>query len=273
MNAADPVTFTITISPPLPDLDPLFRLDHYEALVYNAWQYNHPDSMIQFGSLEPTSNVLDLDEALTMNILISRVGLRNGQNDCVLPYDPNEDDPFPFVPRLVQATRRVIETAIGRGLRWRGRVEHTDDGRDVPRRRNDGWVTVTFMERDVMSPNGFLRASDTEVARASRGGHMEIFFDGSGTCTLPERTRSQLEALYAHELGHVLGFKHVSDDGWIMYYAMDRTDFSPGVRPLGYFSGLEAHQMMRAYQNGPGYPRCREADDRLCAEHYLRRRP
>lgn len=126
------------------------------------------------------------------------------------------------------AARRLIEDATGQP--WRGRVYSTARAGLAEQIANDpGYVTV-----------GFAAASGCPGSRAlgcaqvgTRPGGIRIVLDSA--CRVLVGNASQFGKVFAHELGHALGFFHVSDTSWTMYGTL--RDGGAG------YSGREAQHM------------------------------
>lgn len=68
----------------------------------------------------------------------------------------------------------------------------------------------------------------------------------TANCRLPTRSELEFRELYAHEIGHALGFYHVSRAGNIM---------KPSTlgHTTGTFSSIEIRHMRHAYRHGRGW--------------------
>ena len=71
-----------------------------------------------------------------------------------------------------------------------------------------------------------------------------VFYLDQDSCELLERTRDEFRSTYAHEMGHVLGFAHVSDPGALMNRSRE------GNEGVLRFTLKEQRHMRNAYRLG-----------------------
>ncbi len=127
------------------------------------------------------------------------------------------------------SARRLIEDATGQP--WRGRVYSTARSGLAAQISNDpGYITVGFVS-DPQQCGGGRAAGCAQVG--SRPGGIKLRLDSS--CRARVYGTSDFSNLFAHELGHSLGFFHVSDASWTMHEQAKRT----GAR----YTGREAQHM------------------------------
>ena len=216
-------------TPPPAPADPAapswFSPSLYDLLVYRAYG----------GFVETHAYVLG--NAATLNVLFYHAGRLDTSQTCAANAIPAA-----VVNPLAQVTRGAIRAATGRD--WSGRTELTTSAsRADTVRRTPGWVVVDF-DHPRIYPLLPPDAAAAAVVGDPSGG-IQIFIDDD--CSLP--SAPELLSVYVHELGHVLGFFHVSEPSWLMFpISLSRT--MPGS-----YDQDERRHMQRAYQLGPRYPR------------------
>lgn len=120
----------------------------------------------------------------------------------VRTVDQNGD---PISPSVLSRVYSVIPDAIADWTSGKLAVASMDHG-TATRQRQDGWIIVNF----VRNPSGGDICGQSYVG--SLNGLIELV-DGACTCggnTVPTQ-------VVAHEVGHAMGFFHVSDRGSLMY--------------------------------------------------------
>lgn len=141
--------------------------------------------------------------------------------------------PIPYRSIVAAETRPLIESAIG--VPWRGRVESTADKRRVDSIRIDrDWITVDFKVESLATNR---RHAQAWVGK--RPGHITFFL--SPSCKLPSWGSDDFLSVYAHELGHALGFFHVRPPVAVM------TGF-PNYDTPTHYTLRESRHMQLAYR-------------------------
>ena len=136
--------------------------------------------------------------------------------------------------------RRVVPLVIPQltGRPYTGRIE------SGPRNRNwKGWITIEFDSVEVIGAVGRARVG-------ADPGRMWLADDALwhfGPGRRPQHWR--FEAIFGHELGHAMGFWHVSDAQALMKHS----NRAPAV---GKFSAKERYHAQLAYEVGRGARYC-----------------
>ena len=146
-----------------------------------------------------------------------------------------DEEGVPILPQVIQMIEESIRKAVPAFTG--GRYAATIETGAAVRAEAPGWINVDLM-RD---PD-----DGTACGRAFVGanpGRITLYYDlrgcGCGSEKIPART-------VAHEVGHALGFFHVSDRNSLMY------PLNPGTCPVAEPSALELHHAAIAYARARG---------------------
>ena len=208
-SASDTVTIQVN-RPPTRPVDARFDDQFWRQLVFNQFDYPGTVGRQMTRVLETTSP----------NVYI-RMGDPTGRR--VVSYG-HRDHMRRAIPRLAEQLT---------GQPYRGRIE---DG--IADRTQPGWITVRFVTQEE-EPD----ISEGACGRASIGadpGNIWIIRRARGNkyCT-DDRSFPEI---FAHEVGHALGFRHVADRNTVM---------APGVyNGIDQFSAREVYHARLAYKVG-----------------------
>ena len=148
------------------------------------------------------------------------------------------------------SARRLIEDATGQP--WRGRVYGTARSGLAAQIANDpGYVTVGFVS-DGRSHCGGGRDVVGCAQVGTRPGGIKLMLDSS--CRVRVYNQHQFGFMFAHELGHSLGFYHVSATSWTMTRRIPASAAGAtyGGREAQHMALASRHARERRLPYGPG---------------------
>lgn len=218
----------------------------FDAKFYDELVYTSIDSEAERNP-NPDSESWVLENPQRMNILVNRIETtgRCGTFEHTIRTDRHR---IPYRHLIWRETRDLFQQATG--LTWRGTVSSSADPARVERaRRTLDWIVVDFERYNPDDP-----PPGEGIAWAAIGANPgNITFLLSTSCGLSfNGSGEDFRHVYAHELGHALGFWHVRKNGSVMH---------PGDYASPVFTDTERQHMQLAYRagrdhrrGGGGYP-------------------
>ena len=247
-NAANPVAPSAPGATPRPPEPPGTVISSPRLAAIDAGWFDEPffDELVH-GALSGADHAsLVLESPETMNVLLLRGVDRAGQcpvgEHSVASIYVDAYGDLAYRDLVAKHTRTIIEGATGRP--WRGTVSSTADRTLFEERtKTPGWITIWLSSGDECGgPYG-------AVACATLGqnpGYLVFKIDPNPEfCFVWIAPGAQSIQLFAHEMGHVLGFRHTSGPHDIMN--IDGT-----INDHNYYTEREARHMNLAYAEGRG---------------------
>lgn len=235
------ISFTLDpAKDPAPTIDSRFRRSFWDAFAFDMFDCPDEDACPDYyrdgaGPLPLEERPLYVLPHPSPNIYI-RTERANGEPG--------------FSSSQIRTLRRVIPAAIAdlTGEPFTGEITEGSADRD-----EDGWITVVAV-RIADDPEQWERNDDGSIlcGRARIGwtnGRIRLSLDA--VRSTPTRRYCWLDSIIRHEVGHAMGFFHVSSTSHVMAPFARGRDFSSRER----YHGQLAYQMERytRYADGPAY--------------------
>ena len=228
-DSSSPVAPTVSPPPPPPPPPPTIEIDFpFDDAFWRAFVYNAHDDP---GDL--SGRVSWVLPTTSPNFYVRRSTQTDTMPGCGRRWSL---DNLAYMERMIP---RLVEQLTGE--RYRGEVINGCEDR-----QREGWITIvsaTLQENPNLSGHcGWARVG--AYGDGEHAGRIWINEEPNYTCT-----RSGLEEILAHELGHAMGFRHVSDG---FGYVMSGNEF-PNRDD---FTVKERQHAQHAYKRGRHAPYC-----------------